>query len=102
MRNIDIGSSIQAIKSDAIFQVLAEDINQITWQDGNPTNITNEQILAKQVELQAEYDALQWKRNRQQEYPDAIECVHALLDGGDTLTDLQAKRTAIKDKYPKE
>ena len=101
MRNIDIGSSIQAIKSDAIFQVLAEDINQITWQDGNPTNITNEQILAKQVELQAEYDALQWKRNRQQEYPDAIECVHALLDGGDTLTDLQAKRTAIKNKYSK-
>ena len=101
MRNIDIGSSIQAIKSDAIFQVLAEDINQITWQDGNPTNITNEQILAKQVELQAEYDALQWKRNRQQEYPDAIECVHALLDGGDTLTDLQAKRTVIKNKYSK-
>ena len=101
MRNIDIGSSIQAIKSDAIFQVLAEDINQITWQDGNPTNITNEQILAKQVELQAEYDALQWKRNRQKEYPDAIECVHALLDGGDTLTNLQAKRTVIKNKYSK-
>ena len=101
MRNIDIGSSIQAIKSDAIFQVLAEDINQITWQNGNPTNITNEQILAKQVELQAEYDALQWKRNRQKEYPDAIECVHALLDGGDTLTDLQAKRTVIKNKYSK-
>ena len=42
------------------------------------------------------------ERNRQSEYPDAIECVHALLDGGDTLTDLQTKRTAIKEKYPKE
>jgi len=93
--------SIKAIKSDAQVSVNGEDINQITWHDGNPTNITNEDILAKQVELKAEYDALEWKRNRQAEYPNAIECVHALLDGGDTLTDLQAQRTAIKDKYPK-
>jgi len=99
---IDIATAILAIKSDAQVSINAEDINQITWNDGNPTNITNEQILAKQTELQAEYDAEQWKRNRQAEYPDAIECVHALLDGGDTLTDLQAKRTAVKDKYPKE
>ena len=98
---IDITQAIVAIKLDAQVSVSANDINQITWHDGNPTNITNEQILTKQAELQAEYDALQWKRNRQQEYPDAIECVHALLDGGDTLTDLQAKRTAIKNKYSK-
>ena len=98
----DLAKTILAIKSDAQVSINAEDINQITWNDGNPTNITNEQILAKQTELQAEYNAEQWKRNRQAEYPDAIECVHALLDGGDTLTDLQTKRTAIKEKYPKE
>ena len=96
-----ITEAILAIKSDAWISVSGDDVNKITWHDGNPTNITNEQILAKQVELQAEYDALQWKRNRQKEYPDAIECVHALLDGGDTLTDLQAKRTVIKNKYSK-
>jgi len=98
----DIIQSIKALKSDAQVSVNNEDIEQITWHDGNPTNITNEQILAKQAELQADYDALEWKRNRQEEYPDAIECVHALLDGGDTLTDLQAQRTTIKEKYPKE
>ena len=43
----------------------------------------------------------EWKRNRQAEYPSAVECVHALLDGGDTLTNLQSKRTAVKEKYPK-
>jgi hypothetical protein len=97
----DLSAAILAIKSDAQVSIINEDINQITWHDDNPTNITNEQILAKQAELQADSDALEWKRNRQKEYPDAIECVHALLDGGDTLTDLQAKRTTIKDKYPK-
>ena len=35
------------------------------------------------------------------EYPNHNDCIHALLDGGDTLTDLQAKRQEVKDKYPK-
>ena len=39
--------------------------------------------------------------NRRSEYPSHNDCIHALLDGGDTLTDLQAKRTATKNKYPK-
>ena len=98
---ISIGQAIVAIKSDAQVSVSANDVNQITWHDGNPTNITNQQILDKQVELKAEYDAEQWKRNRQSEYPNHEDCIHALLDGGDTLTDLQAKRTTIKNKYPK-
>ena len=56
---------------------------------------------AKALEEKAEYDAEEWKRNRQAEYPTHEECIHALLDGGDTLTELQAKRTATKNKYPK-
>ena len=51
--------------------------------------------------MQSEYDAEQWKRNRQAEYPSVQDCVHALLDGGDTLTELQDKRQAVKTKYPK-
>ena len=99
---IDLVEAIVAIKSDAVVTVHDNDITKIIWLDGNPTNITNDEILAKQTELQAIYDAKVWKRNRQAEYPNHEDCIHALLDGGDTLTDLQAKRTAIKDKYPKE
>ena len=104
---MDIIKSIIAIRKEQDGQrprvsVTSDSFDEIIWHDGNPTNITNEQILAKQAELQVEFDALEWKRNRQSEYPDAIECVHALLDGGDTLTDLQTKRTTIKEKYPKE
>ena len=42
-----------------------------------------------------------WLYNRLAEYPSLQDCIHALLDGGDTLTDLQAARQAVKDKYPK-
>ena len=68
----------------------------------NPNSLPTEQeCINGLAQLQEDFDALEWKRNRQKEYPDAIECVHALLDGGDTLTDLQAQRTAVKEKYPK-
>ena len=70
----------------------------LVWHK-NPTNITDEQIATKLVELQADYDAKEYQRKRQVEYPTIEECVHAILD--DNLTDLQAKRTAVKNKYPK-
>ena len=96
-----ICKAILAINPSAEVSINADDINQITWNNDTPV-ISNEDILAKQAELQAEYNALEWKRNRQKEYPNVIECIHALLDGGDTLTDLQAQRTAIKNKYSKD
>ena len=51
--------------------------------------------------MQSEYDNISYQINRQAEYPSHNDCIHALLDGGDTLTDLQVKRTAVKEKYPK-
>jgi hypothetical protein len=97
---MDIAKAIKAINPSAQFQYSREDFLTLKWLNGT-TPISQEDIEAKRIELQAEYDALEWKRNRQEEYPDAIECVHALLDGGDTLTNLQAQRTTIKNKYPK-
>ena len=96
----DIIKAIQKINPNAEVSVNANDINQITWLNGT-TPIPVADIEAKMAELQAEYDAEEWKRNRQSEYPTHEECIHALLDGGDTLTELQAKRTATKTKYPK-
>ncbi len=71
----------------------------IDWLDNTP--VSNEDIEAERTRLQAIYDAEQWKRNRQAEYPRHNDCIHALLDGGDTLTELQAKRQATKLKFPK-
>ncbi len=92
--------AIMAINPTAEVAVEADDINQITWLNGT-TPIPKADIQTKIDELQAEYDAEEWKRNRQAEYPTLQDCIHALLDGGDTLTELQAKRTATKTKYPK-
>ena len=48
---MDIIQSIVAVRKEqdgvhAQVSVDQDDINKITWHDGNPTNITNEQILS--------------------------------------------------------
>ena len=64
-----IVTAILAIKADAQVSVNAEDIDQITWHDDNPTSITNADILAKQTELQTAYDAKAYARTRADAYP---------------------------------
>jgi len=53
---IGICDTILALNSTAQVSCSGEDVNTLIWHDGNPTNITNEQILAKQIELQTEED----------------------------------------------
>ena len=43
--------AILEIDPNAQVSVNAEDLNQITWHDGNPNNITVAQIEAKMAEL---------------------------------------------------
>ena len=97
-----IAEAILKINPNAEVYVSGDDINtcEIQWLNGT-TPIPKAEIKAKMVEVQAEYDAEEWKRNRQAEYPTHEDCIHALLDGGDTLTELQEKRQTIKNKYPK-
>ena len=94
--------AILEINPNAKVVVRGSDIDtcEIEWLE-ETTPISKVDIQAKMNELQAEYDAEEWKRNRQAEYPTHNDCIHALLDGGDTLTELQEKRQAVKTKYPK-
>ena len=96
----DVVFAIQAINPQAQVSVKNNSVDEITWLNGT-TPISKSDIEAKQAELQADYDAEQWKRNRQAKYPNHEECIHALLDGGDTLTELQTKRQEVKSTYPK-
>ena len=45
--------AIRALKEDASVSTIG---NEIIWNDGNPTNITREQIDIKLKEMQSEYD----------------------------------------------
>ena len=70
-------------------------------KDGGKIEIDESKVIPLYEKKLAEFKALEWKRKRQEEYPTLEDCIHALLDGGETLTALQAKRTEVKNKYPK-
>jgi hypothetical protein len=76
----------------------ADPNGNVSYHDGQ-TPPSEADIQTKLVELKAEYDAQDYSRSRQAEYPSVQECVHAILD--DTLDALQAKRASVKLKYPK-
>ena len=95
----DIIKAIKKINPNAEVSVNAEDINQITWENGT-TPIPRADIEAKMVEVQAEYDALQYQRDRAKEYPSMADQLDDIYHNG-----IDAWKTTIKtikDKYPKE
>jgi len=97
---INIISAILAINPNAEVSVLENDVKQITWHNGT-TPIAEADILAKQAELQADYEAKEYQRNRASEYPsigEQLDMIYHAGQGGDAF---QAAIQAIKDKYPK-
>mgnify|MGYP003131283437 FL=1 len=78
----------------------------IIWHDTEQTQPSDLEIAEKEAELQAEFDAQEYARNRKAEYPTTDELVVALWEAVieermASSIDLQGKRTAIKEKYPK-
>tara|TARA_R100001086_G_scaffold217743_1_gene134222 strand:+ start:361 stop:651 length:291 start_codon:yes stop_codon:yes gene_type:complete len=94
---IPLSKVISELDPNADVTCSGNNIDNIIWHKGTP--IAKDVIEAKQNELQAKYDAEEWKRNRQAEYPlieDQLdEIYHNGIDGW--------KKTikAVKDKYPK-
>ena len=63
------------------------------------TPISNEDILDKQVELKAEYDAKQYQRDRAVEYPSWQDQLDDIYHNG--IDGWKATIKVTKDKYPK-
>jgi len=94
----DTVAALAALTPNAQWVLRGDDLE---WLDEVQTQPTDAAIAAKIVELQSQYDAAAYARSRQEAYPSIQDCIHALMDGGDTLTDLQALRTAVKAANPK-
>jgi hypothetical protein len=93
---IDICTAIQSIKKDAQVSVSGDDINALEWHDNNPTGITNQQILAKQSELQALEDVYD---NRRKEYGTWESQLDEIYHDG--IDSWKTRIASIKTKYPK-
>ena len=93
--------SILTINPIAQVSISADDINTLVWENGT-TPIPANEILAKQQELIAEYNAKQYQRDRAKAYPSIQEQLDLQYwDKVNGTNKWQDAINAVKQKYPK-
>lgn len=76
--------------------------DDIEWGIGNSTAKPSEADIDTEIaRLQAEWDSLEYARNREIEYPTLGELTVALYDEDDKAA-IETKRAAVKTKWPKD
>ena len=96
---MNIHKAIKSINSLAEFSCQDDNIDTIQWLNGT-TPIPKADIEAKIVEVQAEYDANEYQRDREKEYPSIAEQLDDLYHNG--IDGWKATIKTTKDKYPKD
>ena len=71
----------------------------ITWLDSKQTQPTDSEIEAEMTRLQSVYDAQEYARNREAEYPSIADQLDDIYHNGIDAWKATIKTT--KDKYPK-
>jgi hypothetical protein len=83
-------------------EMMISALDTIIWQNGT-TPIAKELILAKVAELQAEYEANQYQRDRAKSYPTIQEQLDMQYwDKINGTNNWQDAINTVKAKYPKE
>ena len=120
MNNIDkfykalfiLKPNVEATLSTEKDEITETDFNNVKWITGNSnglaiTTTTNPHpeitwtlVKAEMDKLEAEYDAQEYARKREAEYPSVQDLVVALYDTEDKLA-IEDKRAAVKAKYLK-
>ena len=101
MKNIEkILKAISKINPDAEMCIRGDDIDTCTIEWSNTAPISKEDIKVKMSEVQSEYDALEYSRDRAAEYPTIEDQLDDIYHNG--IDAWKATIKATKDKYPKE
>jgi hypothetical protein len=97
---MNITEAVQVLRPNSSYSVTGNTYEGIKWCDPDNNIPTKEEVQTKVAELQAEYDALQYQRDRQ--YPTWQEQMdmqyHDQLNGTTTWKDAVAK---VKADNPK-
>ena len=99
MKHSLIGAAIRAINPSAKFTVHGDNTDTIDWLK-DTTPISESDIKNKIDELEADYNAKAYQRNRASEYPSIADQLDDIYHNG--IDGWKATIKATKDKYPKE
>ena len=96
---MDIAKAIHAINPIAQFKYSNEDFTTLEFLNGT-IPISQSDIEAKIVELQTAYEAKEYQRKREKEYPSMADQLDDIYHNG--IDAWKATIKVTKDKYPKE
>ena len=94
-------NAILSLKPNAKFHVVGNET--IHWHEDSPVTQPSDTDIANEVtRLQAEYDANEYQRKRQAEYPPMADYLDAVVKGDETQKQKYIDDCkAVKEKYPK-
>ena len=101
-RIFGIPDALQSLTPGAQWTLSGEDYAGLNWLDEQQTQPTEEECAAEASRLQADYDALEYKRLRAPEYPPIADYLDGIVKGDQEQLDAYiAACQAVKAKYPK-
>ena len=99
---MNISKALIVLRPNATWEMEGEDYNNLVWKDDSQTKPTLEEVTAKVAELDAEYAAKQYARDRKKEYKSIEEQLDMQYWDKVNNTNLwQEHINAVKTKYPK-
>jgi hypothetical protein len=95
--------ALLALVPDHGFQIVGNyELTNLTWQDIPDPMPSDADIVTKCEALQTEYDAQEYARDRQPEYPPILDYIDGVVKDDQTQIDKYIEDCkAIKAKYPK-
>ena len=90
-------NALHSLKPNAQWTLVND---KLTWNDDSQTEPTQAEIDAEVIRLQAEYDAQEYARKRQAEYPPWNEQLDKIFHDGVAKWKSEMVQP-VKDKYPK-
>jgi tRNA A37 N6-isopentenylltransferase MiaA len=101
-KTFGIADALQTLTPGAQWVLEGDSYEGLTWLDENQEQPLEQDLLDEVSRLQAEYDALEYQRLRQPEYPPIEDYVDGIVksDEAQVQTYIDAC-LAVKEKYPK-
>jgi hypothetical protein len=97
-----IPEALMSLTPGAQWTLNGDDYAGLEWLDTEQTKPTEEECATEAARLQAEYDALEYKRLRAPEYPPITDYLDGIAKGDQEQIDTYiAACLAVKTKYPK-
>jgi len=95
----NLSDALVSLYPNEKFVISNNDYSTLVWSS-DLTKPTLEELETKRDQMQTDYNAKQYQRDRKLEYPSIEELVVALYDESDKASIIE-RRNAVKAKYPK-